>query len=141
MAKNNPAKGKTNLGPSKQGAPGSGQGPEVDYARKTQDTSQWTQADWQKNYFEFYNKPSSPKPVEWGGRRDDSGSQGQAQPQQYVVKRGDSWVRIAGQVYGDQRMFGELIRANSKLASGMLQPGDVLRLPPKKDRPFDPQGL
>lgn len=52
----------------------------------------------------------------------------------YVVKKGDSWAKIAGQMLGDQRMFAELMRANPNIA--MMKPGQTLKLPNKRDNPF-----
>lgn len=53
-------------------------------------------------------------------------------PDKYVVKAGDSWAKIAGEMYGDQRMFAELMRANPNIA--MMRPGQTLKLPdPRKN--------
>lgn len=52
----------------------------------------------------------------------------------YTVKTGDSWEKIAGEVYGDQRMFLELHKANQGIY--VLQPGQVLDLPPAYENPF-----
>ncbi len=51
----------------------------------------------------------------------------------YVVKPGESYASIAGKVYGDQRMFAELMKANGIY---VLHPGDVLDLPPAYKDPF-----
>ena len=53
---------------------------------------------------------------------------------QYTVKTGDSWAKIAGKVYGDQRMFLELAKANQGVY--VLQAGMVLDLPPAYEDPF-----
>lgn len=53
----------------------------------------------------------------------------------YTVKAGDSWAKIAGQLYGgDQRMFGELQRANKGVL--MLKAGMKIAVPKKVDNPF-----
>jgi hypothetical protein len=52
----------------------------------------------------------------------------------YTVKSGDSWFKIAGRIYGDQRMAGELARMNNGV--NMLQPGMVLRLPNQRRNPY-----
>lgn len=49
----------------------------------------------------------------------------------YVVEGGDSWERIAKYVYGNARMFGDLMRANGNIRGG-LRPGMVLRLPSER---------
>lgn len=128
--------------PSGQGPAGSGQGPEVEYARKNFDTSNWTENDWRRNYMDFYNRPDTPRPVEWGGFRNEDerppwlgGQPRSRQPREYVVREGDSWASIAGDVYGDQRMFADLITGNPSAAYGQLQPGQKIRLVDKKDRP------
>lgn len=46
----------------------------------------------------------------------------------YTVKPNDSWARIAGQAYGNQRWYNELANANGGLGR-MLHPGDVIELP------------
>ena len=51
--------------------------------------------------------------------------------QTYTVKGGDNLFSIAGGVYGDQRMFAEIMRLNG-LTSGVIRPGMVLRLPAPK---------
>jgi LysM repeat protein len=51
--------------------------------------------------------------------------------QTYTVKGGDNLFSIAGNVYGDQRMFAEIMRLNN-LGSGVIRPGMVLRLPAPK---------
>jgi hypothetical protein len=53
----------------------------------------------------------------------------------YVVKAGDNINSIAKRIYGNERMFGELQRANSWY-SGVLHAGDVLKLPSKRSNPF-----
>lgn len=45
----------------------------------------------------------------------------------YVVQPGDSWAKIAGSAYGDQRRYLDLANANGGL--GMLHPGDTINLP------------
>lgn len=52
----------------------------------------------------------------------------------YTVKTGDSWEKIAGEVYGNQRMFLELAKANRGIY--VLRPGQVLDLPPAYESPF-----
>ena len=52
----------------------------------------------------------------------------------YTVKPGDSWFRIAGNVYGDQRMAGALQAANSNIS--VIKTGQTLRLPDKQDDPY-----
>lgn len=56
----------------------------------------------------------------------------------YQVKPGDSWYRIAGEVYGNQRMAGELRRANfaTHPAGDGLQPGQRIELPRAADNPY-----
>jgi hypothetical protein len=51
----------------------------------------------------------------------------------YTVKNGDSWAKIAGDVYGDQRMFADLAAANG---GANLRPGMQLVLPTKVENPF-----
>lgn len=45
----------------------------------------------------------------------------------HTVVAGDSWAKIAGQYYGDQRRYLDLANANGGL--GMLHPGDVINIP------------
>ena len=52
----------------------------------------------------------------------------------YKVQPGDSWARIAGKLFGDQRMLGELQRANGGV--GGLKPGMMLNVPKKKKNPL-----
>jgi hypothetical protein len=53
----------------------------------------------------------------------------------YTVKPGDSWAKIAGKLYGgDQRMFGELMRANKGVLT--LKAGMKISTPKKVDNPF-----
>jgi hypothetical protein len=52
----------------------------------------------------------------------------------YTVQTGDSWEKIAGKVYGNQRMFLELAKANQGIYN--LAPGMVLDLPPAYEDPF-----
>lgn len=53
----------------------------------------------------------------------------------YTVKPGDSWAKIAGKLYGgDQRMFGELMRANKGVLT--LKAGMKISTPAKVDNPF-----
>lgn len=55
-------------------------------------------------------------------------------PQQgntYVVQGGDNLFSIAEQVYGDQKMFVDIMRLN-KLGSGVIRPGMVLTLPKQR---------
>ena len=52
----------------------------------------------------------------------------------YTVQTGDSWAKIAGKVYGNQRMFLELAKANQGIYN--LAPGMVLDLPPAYEDPF-----
>jgi hypothetical protein len=52
----------------------------------------------------------------------------------YTVKSGDSWARIAGRVYGDQRMFAALMRANRGIL--VLRPGMVIDLPEPQANPY-----
>lgn len=50
----------------------------------------------------------------------------------YTVKSGDSWARIAGQMYGgDQRYYNVLMSANKGIT--MLKPGMVIEIPDLKD--------
>lgn len=51
----------------------------------------------------------------------------------YIVEGGDSYERIAGKVYSDQRMFAELMSANGGV---YLRPGMKIVLPAKIDNPF-----
>lgn len=55
-------------------------------------------------------------------------------PQTYTVKAGDSWAKIAGEIYGDQRMFEELMRGNKNVS--MLRAGQTLVLPGKRSNPY-----
>lgn len=48
----------------------------------------------------------------------------------YTVQTGDSWAKIAGKIYGNQRMFKELMAANPNLK--FLRPGQKLKLPKAK---------
>lgn len=48
---------------------------------------------------------------------------------EYVVKAGDSYAKIAEQLYGDQRGFGDLARINKYRN---LRPGDVIQFGPKR---------
>jgi hypothetical protein len=51
----------------------------------------------------------------------------------YKVKAGESWESIAGKIYGNQRMFAELMKANPNIA--YLKPGQTLNLAaPKKNK-------
>jgi hypothetical protein len=52
----------------------------------------------------------------------------------YVVQGGESWESIAGKMYGDQRMFAELMKANSGVL--MLHPGMTIVLPNQVENPF-----
>lgn len=52
----------------------------------------------------------------------------------YTVQPGDSWTRIAGNVYSDQRMFQELMAANPDIS--MLHPGMVINLPDQVANPY-----
>jgi len=52
----------------------------------------------------------------------------------YTVKPGDSWAKIAGKIYGDQRMLGELQRANKGI--GSLRPGMRISTPKKRSNPL-----
>lgn len=52
----------------------------------------------------------------------------------YTVQPGDSWTRIAGNVYGDQRMFQLLQEANADIS--MLHPGMVINLPEQVANPY-----
>ncbi|MCW5875921.1 MAG: LysM peptidoglycan-binding domain-containing protein [Anaerolineales bacterium] len=45
----------------------------------------------------------------------------------YTVQKGDSWYSIAGEVYGNQRMAGQLAEANG--GASLLHPGQVIKLP------------
>lgn len=54
----------------------------------------------------------------------------------YTVRAGDSWEKIAGIMYGDQRMFGELMRANGQIAGGKLHPGMTIYLPDQRRNPL-----
>lgn len=47
---------------------------------------------------------------------------------QYTVQPGDSWARIAGNTYGNQRWLVELARANGG-TSRVLHPGETIDLP------------
>jgi hypothetical protein len=47
----------------------------------------------------------------------------------YTVKSGDSWARIAGDHYGNQRWLIELAQANGRSIQDILHPGDVIDLP------------
>lgn len=49
----------------------------------------------------------------------------------YTVKSGDNLVKIARELYGNERMFAEIMRLN-KLGSGVIRPGMVLNLPQNK---------
>jgi hypothetical protein len=49
-------------------------------------------------------------------------------PSTYVVKANDSFARIAGSAYGNQRWLEELANANGGLGR-ILHPGDVITLP------------
>lgn len=51
----------------------------------------------------------------------------------YTVRAGDSWFKIAGQVYGDQRYAEQLAMANGDV--DVLQPGMLLRLPRPRANP------
>lgn len=53
------------------------------------------------------------------------------QGNQYVVEGGDNLFSIAEKLYGDQRMFAEVMRLN-RLSSGVIRPGMVLNLPRQK---------
>ena len=53
------------------------------------------------------------------------------QGNQYVVEGGDNLFSIAEKMYGDQRMFAEIMRLN-RLGSGVIRPGMVLNLPRQK---------
>lgn len=60
--------------------------------------------------------------------------------QTYTVKGGDNLFSIAGSVYGNQRMFAEIMRLNG-LTSGVIRPGMVLKLPqPKPDYAINVSG-
>lgn len=54
-------------------------------------------------------------------------------PDYYTVKPGDSPASIAGAVYGDQRMFAELMAANG---GAPLRPGMQIVLPKQVSNPF-----
>ena len=49
----------------------------------------------------------------------------------YQVKAGDNWFSIAEKIYGDQRMAGMLMEANSDIS--VLQQGQTLHLPAMPD--------
>ena len=52
----------------------------------------------------------------------------------YTVQAGDSWEKIAGMLYGNQRAFGDLARLNGYRT---LRPGDVIQIgPPRKDNNY-----
>ena len=51
----------------------------------------------------------------------------------YTVKQGDSLARIAGLIYGNQRMFQRLSEANGGVID--LKPGMILQLPDFDDNP------
>lgn len=53
----------------------------------------------------------------------------------YTVQPGDSWEKIAGTVYGDQRMYEVLQRANND-HYGDLQPGQSILLTPSVTNPY-----
>jgi phage tail protein X len=53
---------------------------------------------------------------------------------QYKVKQGDSWERIAGKVYGDQRQFLNLLNANPGIQ--MLKKGMTINLPEPMWNPY-----
>ena len=55
-------------------------------------------------------------------------------PDTVKVKGGDSWAKLAKELYGDERMMGELMRANKGVLN--LRPGQKLVLPNKVDNPF-----
>lgn len=54
--------------------------------------------------------------------------------QTYTVKAGDNWAKIAGKIYGNQRMFEELMRMNKDIS--MLRAGQTLVLPTAKKNPY-----
>lgn len=54
----------------------------------------------------------------------------------YTVKPGDSWFRIAGILYGDQRMAGELQAMNAGI--DVLQPGMKIKIPDKPAEGYVP---
>jgi hypothetical protein len=62
-----------------------------------------------------------------GGRRTD-----QPGNQYYTVKQGDSPASIAGNIYGDQRMFADILAYNG---NSPLHPGMRIYLPPKRNNP------
>lgn len=51
----------------------------------------------------------------------------------YQIQDGDSYAKIAREIYGDERMAGELMRVN---ASQPLYAGNVINLAPKVDNPY-----
>ena len=62
----------------------------------------------------------------------------------YKVKPGDSWERIAGKYYGDQRQFLKLMQANPKIRG--LHPGMEIKIPwlgkkGKVDKAFIPDDV
>jgi hypothetical protein len=55
-------------------------------------------------------------------------------PETTTVSKGESWASIAKRLYGDERMMGELMRANGGTLN--LKPGQKLVIPNKVDNPF-----
>ena len=51
----------------------------------------------------------------------------------YTVQPGDSFEKIAGKIYGDQRMFAEIMRYNGLYT---LRAGQVIDLPPAYENPL-----
>jgi hypothetical protein len=65
-----------------------------------------------------------------GARTDNGGGGGQTY---YTVQNGDSPASIAGKMYGDQRMFAEIMAANN---GAPLRPGMRIYIPQKINNPF-----
>ena len=53
------------------------------------------------------------------------------EPRLYVVKKGDSLSKIAGEVYGDASRWKEILRANKDQIEDarLIRPGQELRIP------------
>lgn len=58
---------------------------------------------------------------------------------QYVVQPGDSPAKIAKMIYGDERMWYELVKANGGMTN--LKAGSVLNLPQKVKKPWIPNAV